>query len=281
LGPIGIFDSGIGGLTVARAACDLLPSESILYFGDTAHLPYGEKSPERIRKYSTRIALHLVNSGCKAIVVACNSASSNALEQVREAVGDSIPVIDMVHPVVESLYVSGALSTTGEPLRSKKVGLIGTRATISSELYKSVIESLNNGSKGTVKLISRVTPLLASAIEEGFYNDTIPGAVLEAYLKDGFFNEVDSIILGCTHYPLISEEVKVLLPKSVEVINSPKIVALALKKALSERGLLVDESAQSVVSNKFQVSDLTENFRLGAERFFGGNISLDEVDLNF
>ena len=297
MGPIGIFDSGIGGLTVARAACDLLPSESVLYFGDTAHLPYGEKSPELIRKYSTRIALHLVNSGCKAIVVACNSASSNALEQVREAVGDSIPVIDMVHPVVESLYVSGgssnsgavsssgdaafsvALSTTGEPSRSKKVGLIGTRATISSELYKSAIESLNNGSKETVKLISRATPLLASAIEEGFYNDTIPGAVLEAYLEDGFFNELDSIILGCTHYPLVSEEVKALLPKSVEVINSPKIVALALKKALSERGLLVDESAQSVVSNKFQVSDLTENFRLGAERFFGGNISLDEVDL--
>ena len=157
MGPIGIFDSGIGGLTVARAACDLLPNESILYFGDTAHLPYGEKSPELIRKYSTRIALHLLNSGCKAIVVACNSASSNALEQVREVVGENIPVIDMVHPVVESLYVSGAVPSLGE----KKVGLIGTRATISSELYKRAIESLNSAGNGTVELISRATPLLA------------------------------------------------------------------------------------------------------------------------
>ncbi|MAO46243.1 MAG: glutamate racemase [Crocinitomicaceae bacterium] len=275
MGPIGIFDSGIGGLTVARAASDLLPNESILYFGDTAHLPYGEKSPELIRKYSTRIALHLLNSGCKAIVVACNSASSNALEQVREAVGENIPVIDMVHPVVESLYVSDAVPSLG----CKKVGLIGTRATISSELYKRAIESLNNAANGTVELFSRATPLLASAIEEGFYNDTIPGQVLEAYLEDGYFNEVDSIILGCTHYPLVSEEVKDLLPKSVAVINSPKIVALALKKVLSERGLLLGKSSQLETSNKFQVSDLTENFRLGAERFFGGNISLDEVDL--
>ena len=177
-------------------------------------------------------------------------ASSNALEQVREVVGENIPVIDMVHPVVESLYVSGAVPSLGE-----KVGLIGTRATISSELYKRAIESLNNAANGTVELISRATPLLASAIEEGFYNDTIPGQVLEAYLEDGYFNEVDSIILGCTHYPLVSEEVKALLPKSVAVINSPKIVALSLKKALSERGLLLGKSFnwKRVTNSKFLI----------------------------
>jgi len=275
LGPIGIFDSGIGGLTVARAACDLLPNESILYFGDTAHLPYGEKSPELIRKYSTRIALHLVNSGCKAIVVACNSASSNALQQVKEAVGDTIPVVDMVHPVVEAICRVDSSESVSDC--NIKVGLIGTRATISSGLYKSAVEALNQTRGSSIDLISRPTPLLASAIEEGFYNDTIPGAVLEAYLEDGYFSEVDSMILGCTHYPLVRDEVMSMLPKSVEVIDSPKIVALALKSKLENLGLLNADSALS--SNRFQVSDLTENFRLGAQRFFSSDIDLEEVVL--
>lgn len=275
MGPIGIFDSGIGGLTVARAAFDLLPNESILYFGDTAHLPYGEKSPELIRKYSTRIALHLVNSGCKAIVVACNSASSNALRQVVDAVGESIPVIDMVHPVVEAICSEESSESVSDC--NKKVGLIGTRATISSGLYKSAVEALNQTRGSSIDLISRPTPLLASAIEEGFYNDTIPGAVLEAYLEDGYFSEVDSMILGCTHYPLVRDEVMSMLPKSVKVIDSPKIVALALKSKLDNLGLLNDDSAVS--SNRFQVSDLTENFRLGAQRFFSSDIDLEEVVL--
>ena len=275
MGPIGIFDSGIGGLTVARAACDLLPNESILYFGDTAHLPYGEKSPELIRKYSTRIALHLVNSGCKAIVVACNSASSNALRQVVDAVGESIPVIDMVHPVVEAICSEESSESVSDC--NKKVGLIGTRATISSGLYKSAVEALNQTRGSSIDLISRPTPLLASAIEEGFYNDTIPGAVLEAYLEDGYFSEVDSMILGCTHYPLVRDEVMSMLPKSVEVIDSPKIVALALKSKLENLGLLNADSAVS--SNRFQVSNLTENFSLGAQRFFSSDIDLDEVVL--
>ena len=275
MGPIGIFDSGIGGLTVARAVCDLLPNESILYFGDTAHLPYGEKSPELIRKYSTRIALHLVNSGCKAIVVACNSASSNALRQVVDAVGESIPVIDMVHPVVEAICSEESSESVSDC--NKKVGLIGTRATISSGLYKSAVEALNQTRGSSIDLISRPTPLLASAIEEGFYNDTIPGAVLEAYLEDGYFSEVDSMILGCTHYPLVRDEVMSMLPKSVEVIDSPKIVALALKSKLENLGLLNADSA--VLSNRFQVSDLTENFRLGAQRFFSFYIDLEEVVL--
>lgn len=268
MGPIGIFDSGIGGLTVARAAFDLLPKESILYFGDTAHLPYGEKSPELIRKYSTRIALHLLNSGCKAIVVACNSASSNALDQVRQTVGHSIPVIDMVNPVVESLY-SGSLSTGS-------IGLIGTRATISSGLYSAAVNELNSKGGPNFTLKSRPTPLLASAIEEGFHNDTIPGAVLEAYLVDGYFDDVDAMILGCTHYPLVREEVIRLLPKSVDVFDPPAIIARALKMKLSELNLL---SNTDDASNRFQVSDLTENFKQGAIRFFGTDINLEEVEL--
>jgi glutamate racemase len=269
LRPIGIFDSGIGGLTVARSTCDLLPNESILYYGDTAHLPYGEKSPELIRRYSTRIAKHLVSSGCKAIVVACNSASSNALDQIKSVVGDSIPVIDMVHPVVEKVT---------SDKNSLRVGLIGTRATISSGLYSRAFENMSGGE---IELLNRATPLLASAIEEGFFNGTIPKAVLEAYLEDGFFDSVDSIILGCTHYPLVTNDLKKLLPQCVKIIDSPTIVATKLRDRLIELGIEADVNLDSShkISNRFQVSDLTENFKKGSQQFFGSGIDLEEVIL--
>ena len=267
--PIGIFDSGIGGLTVARATCDLLPNESILYYGDTAHLPYGDKSPELIRRYSTRIAKHLVTSGCKAIVIACNSASSNALDEIKSVVGSSIPVIDMVHPVVEAVSSDNSCG---------RVGLIGTRATISSGLYSRVFQNTGNSK---AELLSRATPLLASAIEEGFFNDTIPKAVLEAYLEDGYFDSVDSIILGCTHYPLVTDKLRKLLPSSVKIIDSPYIVATTLKARLMELGIEAGPNSDLIhqVTNRFEVSDLTENFKIGAQSFFGSGIDLEEVVL--
>lgn len=266
LRPIGIFDSGIGGLTVARAIHDILPEESILYFGDTAHLPYGEKSPELIQRYSTRIARHLVKSGCKAIVVACNSASSNALQAIISEVGPNIPVIDMVTPVVK--YVSHNCA------HACQVGLIGTRATIASGLYHRCLKDLSSH----VELISKATPLLASAIEEGFFNDSIPQAVLEAYFSDNRFKDIDSIILGCTHYPLVQDEVKNLLPSGVAVIDSPSIVAEQLNSVLIAMGEKVTESTLNE-KHHFQVSDLTENFKFSARHFFGDDLTLEEVVL--
>ena len=259
--PIGIFDSGIGGLTVARAINDLLPNESLLYFGDTAHLPYGEKSPELIRRYSSRITQHLVESGCKAIVVACNSASSNAIGAIVKAAGPNMPVIDMVTPVIRSISAEDGCQS---------VGLIGTRATITSGFYGEIMNQLNANST----LISRATPLLASAIEEGFFNDSIPGAVLEAYFADNSFNNIDSMILGCTHYPLIRENVQALLPKGVKVIDSPKIIAQELKSVMTEN------SSPYIPKHKFQVSDLTENFMFSAHHFFGSDINLEEVSFS-
>ena len=259
--PIGIFDSGIGGLTVARAINDLLPNESLLYFGDTAHLPYGEKSPELIRRYSSRITQHLVESGCKAIVVACNSASSNAIESIVKTAGPNMPVIDMVTPVIRSISAEDGCQS---------VGLIGTRATIASGLYGETMNQLNSN----ITLVSRATPLLASAIEEGFFNDSIPGAVLEAYFADDSFKNIDSMILGCTHYPLVRENVQALLPKGVNVIDSPKIIAQELKRVLTENAY------PYTPEHKFQVSDLTENFRCSAHYFFGSDINLEEVSFS-
>lgn len=259
--PIGIFDSGIGGLTVARAINDLLPNESLLYFGDTAHLPYGEKSPELIRRYSSRITQHLVESGCKAIVVACNSASSNAIEAIVKAAGPNMSVIDMVTPVIRLISAEDGCQS---------VGLIGTRATIASGLYGETMNQLNSN----ITLVSRATPLLASAIEEGFFNDSIPGAVLEAYFADDSFKNIDSMILGCTHYPLVRENVQALLPKGVNVIDSPKIIAQELKRVLTENAY------PYTPEHKFQVSDLTENFRCSAHYFFGSDINLEEVSFS-
>ena len=259
--PIGIFDSGIGGLTVARAINDLLPNESLLYFGDTAHLPYGEKSPELIRRYSSRITQHLIESGCKAIVVACNSASSNAIGAIVKAAGLNMPVIDMVTPVIRSISAEDGCQS---------VGLIGTRATIASGLYGETMNQLNSN----ITLVSRATPLLASAIEEGFFNDSIPGAVLEAYFADDSFKNIDSMILGCTHYPLVRENVQALLPKGVNVIDSPKIIAQELKRVLTENAY------PYTPEHKFQVSDLTENFRCSAHYFFGSDINLEEVSFS-
>ena len=264
--PIGIFDSGIGGLTIARAIHDLLPNESLLYFGDTAHLPYGEKSPELIRRYSSRITKHLVASGCKAIVVACNSASSNALDAIIEAAGSDIPVIDMVTPVVRDIVESGS---------SINVGLIGTRATIASGLYKSNFDKINS----SITLVSRATPLLASAIEEGFFNDSIPGAVLEAYFADNSFDFIDYMILGCTHYPLVRSEVQALLPVGVKVIDSPEIVSRELKRVLSS-GQITSSALSLPPEHHFQVSDLTENFKFSAHHFFGADLNLEEVSLS-
>ena len=259
--PIGIFDSGIGGLTVARAINDLLPNESILYFGDTAHLPYGEKSSELISRYSSHITQHLVESGCKAIVVACNSASSNAIEAIVKAAGPNMPVIDMVTPVIRSISAEDGCQS---------VGLIGTRATIASGLYGETMNQLNSN----ITLVSRATPLLASAIEEGFFNNSIPGAVLEAYFADDSFKNIDSMILGCTHYPLVRENVQALLPKGVNVIDSPKIIAQELKRVLTENAY------PYTPEHKFQVSDLTENFRCSAHYFFGSDINLEEVSFS-
>ena len=264
--PIGIFDSGIGGLTIARAIHDLLPNESLLYFGDTAHLPYGEKSPELIRRYSSRITKHLVASGCKAIVVACNSASSNALDAIIEAAGSDIPVIDMVTPVVRDIVESGS---------SINVGLIGTRATIASGLYKSNFDKINS----SITLVSRATPLLASAIEEGFFNDSIPGAVLEAYFADNSFDFIDYMILGCTHYPLVRSEVQALLPVGVKVIDSPEIVSRELKRVLSS-GQITSSALSLPPEHHFQVSDLTANFKFSAHHFFGADLNLEEVSLS-
>ena len=262
--PIGIFDSGIGGLTVARAVSEAIPGHPIVYFGDTAHLPYGEKSATLIQRYSVRIARELLDLGCGSLVVACNSASSNALDAIRAAAGPGIPVIDVVTPAVnwvQSKYERGA------------IGVIGTRATIASGWYQQLLHEAGFTAQ------AKATPLLASAIEEGFQHGRVSSALIEAYLGEGAFDSVQAIILGCTHYPLIADQISAQLPSHVELIDSANVVAQALRSAIQEQ--LVDGAEiPSSTSQRFLVSDLTDSFARGAQRFYASPITLQERKLN-
>ena len=268
--PIGIFDSGIGGLTVAHAMAQAMPGESLLYFGDTAHMPYGDRSPELVRTYSVRIAQYLREEGCKAIVIACNSASAAATDAVREVAGEDIPVMDVVQPVVEYLAERGVA----------RVGVIGTRATVGSGIYgRSLAEARARCEGDAASLHPTVewpTPLLAPLIEEGWHDHALMEPVIASYLTaagwlgDGM-GAIDALVLGCTHYPLADEVFRRVVGPHVELVDGPGIVAKAVSKALDSRGL---RRSDSLPRHQFLVSDLTENFKRSAERFFGEEIPL-------
>ena len=260
--PIGIFDSGIGGLTVANAISELLPNEQIIYFGDTAHLPYGDKSPKAIRDYSKEIMQFLIQSECKIIVIACNSASASVGNTYKNWIPDTIPVINVIDPVVEHLATQ----------KNKIVGLIGTKRTIKSGVFPKHLGILSP----TKSMKSLATPLLAPMIEEGFYNNNISKTIINAYLENSRLKGIQSLVLACTHYPLIENEVKELVGQRIEVINSASIVAKKVVDVLHANSLL-----NKSINNKhqFYVSDYTSGFEQAAKRFFGEKIKLAEHNL--
>ncbi len=262
--PIGIFDSGIGGLTVAGAIQALMPDEQLIYFGDTAHFPYGEKSPEAIRNYSLRISAFLLHKGCKAILIACNSASSVAYTQVKKYVGNKALVVNVIDPICQ--YAATHYHQT-------RIGVIGTRATIKSEVYIKRIKKLNPA----LEVPSMATPLLAPMIEEGFFNHTISQTVIHSYLSGKHFQNLSALILGCTHYPLIKKEIREYYKKEVEIIDSANIVAHHLHRKLAENKLL--HSGNQKTAHRFFVSDYTRSFEKSSHLFFGSAIHLVEEKL--
>lgn len=264
--PIGIFDSGIGGLTVAKAIGDLLPSEQLIYFGDTAHFPYGDKEKKSLQTYCQRIVQFLLEKDCKAIVIACNTASAACYSQLLKLVPKNIPIINVIDPVAHYIV---------ETFTQKTIGVIATKGTISSRVYPKSIKSLN----GDIKVHSSATPLLAPMIEEGYFNNNISSTIIASYLEKTHLKNIDVLVLGCTHYPIIEEEIKSFYAKrknSVSVINSAKIVALNVQKELGERGLF---SAQKTGNHKFFVSDFTTSFEQSSEIFFGEAVKLRKIQL--
>jgi glutamate racemase len=261
--PIGIFDSGIGGLTVAAAIHRLMPHESIIYFGDTAHFPYGDKSPELIESYGIVIADYLANRGCKMVVIACNTASAHAYKAISDKLGNQLPIINVIDPAAE--FIAGKFP-------KGKVGVIGTRGTIQSGIYPRRIKKYSR----TTEVTSQATPLLAPMIEEGFFNNKISKAVIHSYLEKKTFQGIEAIILGCTHYPLIRKEIEAYYAGQVEVVDSAEIVAQTVQKTLSGRNLISKNEKPQL---EFYVSDYTESFERSALFFFPSKVKLEKLDI--
>lgn len=263
--PIGLFDSGVGGLTVAKAIQSVLPFEKMIYFGDTANLPYGDKPKDKIVQYSLKIAQYLLDRGCKLILIACNSASSNAYEEVIDFVGGRALVMNVIDPVIS--YVT-------REIQAKNVGVIGTRATILSQKYPRDIFKIN----GNINVSSLATPLLVPMIEEGFIFDEISAAVIKAYLSGNELKDIDTLILGCTHYFIIKEQISKFFNFEVNVIDSAFIVAEKLNNLLSDNKLLNPKTFNA--EHEFLVSKFTENFDSIAQNLFGNKINLKIESLN-
>lgn len=255
--PIGVFDSGIGGLTVAHAIQQELPNESLIYFGDTAHLPYGDKSEAAIQAFSIKIAEVLLKQGCKVIVIACNSASSAAYELLKEYVRHDAHIINVIDPMVD--YIA-------EHYPGKTVGLIGTKRTVHSGVYTRKLQEADR----TINLKTLATPLLAPMIEEGFFNNQISHEIIAQYLADPTLTDIEALVLACTHYPLIKPEINQYYQNKIAILDSAAIVAQALHQYLAAHRLLNTTAA----SHQFFVSDYTEAFEAATKLFFKSQVEL-------
>ena len=249
--PIGVFDSGVGGLTVARELIHQLPSETIIYFGDTARVPYGIKSKETVIRFSIENILFLLKHDVKLICVACNTVSSVALPVIKNHF--KVPIIGVISPGVrEAVYAT----------QSKRVGVIGTKGTIRSRTYELEINHLDP----EVKVTAVACPLFVPFVEEGWLSGDVVLSVARTYLKPLKEAKVDTVILGCTHYPLLKHVIRGVLGDDVTLIDSAKQVAIEVKKTLAQDGLL---NKGRLGKQKFFVSDNPEWFSNLAERFLG------------
>jgi len=239
--PIGIFDSGIGGLTLAHAITELMPNEPIIYFGDTAHLPYGDKSATAIQAYSVKICNLLLEKNCKLILIACNSASAAAYDLVKAYVGTKAIVVNVIDPVNSGIY-------------SQKAEALGK----------------------DIHIKSLATPLLAPMIEEGFFNHTISEQIIKEYLLQPVLQNIEGLILGCTHYPLIKKQIDQFYQGRVDVIDTSLIVANEIKRILESEDLLNEGKAGD---RQFFVSDYTDSFEKSTQIFFGETIKLTQFPI--
>lgn len=256
--PIGIFDSGIGGLTVANAIIKRLPEEQIIYFGDTAHVPYGDKSADAIRYYCLRIAKFLLEKNCKMIVVACNSASSVGYHVLTDFFKGQALFVNVVDPLVDAA-IRG---------QYKKVGIIATKATTQSGVYpRQLLSRAPN-----LEIFPLATPLLAPMIEEGYVTNKISYVILENYLSDPGFSGIDAMLLACTHYPLIHSSIESHFHHKVDVLDSTDVVAEAVYQQLNTKGLLNDQKRKG---HQFFVSDYSPSFEETTRIFYKGEIELE------
>lgn len=253
--PIGVFDSGLGGLTVFKALSRRMPEEGLVYFGDTAHVPYGSKSPEAIARYSTAVARFLAGKGIKLLVVACNTSSAWALPAIRRAV--KVPVIGVIEPGARA-----ALAVT----RGRRIGIIGTEATVKSGAYPAAIRKL-----ARAKTESQACPLFVPLVEEGWWTGPVVEAVARRYAGPLKRAEVDTLILGCTHYPYLKRVLGRVMGPRVRLIDSAEETAAETERVLARLGLRAAKGRKG--ARAFYASDAPERFGRLGRRMLGERIS--------
>lgn len=257
--PIGVFDSGVGGLTVTKEIMTQLPEENIIYFGDTARVPYGSKSKDTILKYSKQIIRFLKTKDVKAIVIACNTASAFALEEIKKEL--DIPIIGVVQPGAK---VAASTSKKG------KIGIIGTEGTIGSQIYSQFIKDLNPN----LRVIGKACPLFVPLVEEGFFlEDPITKEIASRYLAGLKEEDVDTLILGCTHYPLIRHTIQSVMGAGVTLVNPAYETAKELKELLIEEGMKSLFNYKELnEKHQFYVSDAADRFKKFASNILSYDI---------
>ena len=258
--PIGIFDSGIGGLTVARAIYERLPHESTIYFGDTARVPYGPKSPDTVRRYSLEILHWLLAQRVKAVVIACNTSTAHALEVLQAE--SPVPVIGVIEP--------GARAAVSA-MRHGPIGVIGTAGTIASNAYARAIQSAKPGAR----VEQKACPLFVPLVEEGWFDHPAAELVAAEYLAPMKRAHVDVMVLGCTHYPLLKPLLQRTMGADIRLIDSGEETAATVQAALRSSGL--DAPPTASAEHRFVVSDDEARFRLVGSRFIGERLGKAEV----
>lgn len=257
--PIGIFDSGVGGLTVVKQFFKRLPHEEIVYLGDTARVPYGTKSPETIKRFSLENSEFLMKFDVKMIVVACNTASSTSLDALRERF--NIPILGVIKPGAQK-----AVSVT----RNNRIGIIGTHTTVKSKAYEKEIKNIIKD----VEVVSKACPIFVPLVEEGWGNEQVTCDIAKKYLSSLIRKRVDTLILGCTHYPLLKSVISKVMGRNVKIIDSAGSVADEAYNILTALGILADEDRK--LRHRFYATDAVEHFVRIGEKFLGTKIQRAE-----
>lgn len=261
--PIGVFDSGVGGLTVVKEIINQLPNENIIYFGDTARVPYGTKSPETVTKYSFQNVRFLLTHDVKTIVIACNTASAVSLNSVKKEF--ELPILGVVRPGAEA---------ASKVTKNEKVGIIGTRATVLSKAYEKAIKALDND----ILVTQAACPLFVSLVEEGWLENEVTYKTAEEYLKIMKNKEIDTLILGCTHFPLLMKTIRKVMGKGVNLVNPALETAKQLKDILKSKDMLRDEALEP--EYKYFLSDIETKFEKIANNCLEKKIrDIEKVDI--
>ena len=261
--PIGIFDSGIGGLTVVKKVWSFLPNEDMIYFGDTARVPYGTKSNSTVIEYSTQDAKFLINRNVKIIIVACNTASSVALDNLKAKF--DMPVIGMIEPGAQM-----ALTET----KNGKIGVVGTYATINNKAYSKELKRLDP----KAQVYEKACPLFVPLAEEGWTDHKATELIAEEYLHELKETGIDTLILGCTHYPILADIIQNVMGNGVQLIDSGTAASVVVEKYLAGRNL--KNPSNNIGKHEFYVSDLPTKFKEVADRFLGRDVEhLEKIDL--